>query len=459
MQVQENIFTKCEGCGRDVAQRVAETYKAKCGKLLCTQCAFKSKTGAATIPHATGQPVEMKHSRGRPPKQEKKLELKQDPELQQEPAEQPKVPESLEKFKTVDAFSLFMMNLPPIKFIVSELIAAGLHILAGAPKIGKSFLVLYLCWCISTGRKFWGLNTMMGTTLYLCLEDNLNRIQGRMKDILQGEEPPANMHFSLMAQTIDNGLADQVRAWMKVYPDTRLIVIDTLQKVRGYHRNNDQYSNDYSDATKLKHLADEFSIAILLVHHLRKMSDADVFNTVSGSTGLTGCVDGTFVVKKEDRKAVNATLYGTGRDIEEIEYLISFNKSTCRWELLSTDASAWQDEQGFFENPIVILLKRLINEKNTSWKGTPSELHLAMVNLMEGSEDLNFPSSSSVLGKRIFELIYKLARIGISVRTTRDKKRYISIAYKMPSEPSEPSEPSVIYKQSTLQDLDNDINN
>ena len=79
----------------------------------------------------------------------------------------------------------------------------------------------------------------------------------------------------------------------------KIIVIDTLQKIREATENS--YGSDYKELSVLKILADKLGIVILLVHHTRKCSDSDPFNMISGSTGLSGCVDGSMVLVETKR--------------------------------------------------------------------------------------------------------------------------------------------------------------
>ena len=134
------------------------------------------------------------------------------------------------KIQTIDGATLMSMPLEELRFIVDSIIPQGLHILSGQPKSGKSWLLLSLCLNVTLGEKFWNFETEKGTVLYLCLEDSLNRIQSRLFDI--AEEVPSNLYFATMVDSLSNGLLNQIEAFIKEKPDTVLIVIDTLQKVR-----------------------------------------------------------------------------------------------------------------------------------------------------------------------------------------------------------------------------------
>ena len=180
---------------------------------------------------------------------------------------------------TIDGETLMSQPLTPLNFVVDTLLSQGLHILAGSPKVGKSWLALWLAVTVAKGDPVWGMGVKQGTTLYLCLEDSTLRIQNRLFEIT--EDAPANVHFSTNSDTLGKGLVEQLCAFLAEHPDTVLVIIDTLQMIRGTGYDN-TYANDYRDLSVLKHIADTHGIAILLVHHLRKELADDVFSRISG---------------------------------------------------------------------------------------------------------------------------------------------------------------------------------
>ena len=232
----------------------------------------------------------------------------------------------------VDGETLMDMKLPPTKFCVETLLPQGISILGGAPKIGKSWMVLDLCVRIAKGEAIWNLSTRKGTTLYLCLEDPLNRIQQRL--CMLTDEVPENAYFATAAGTLADGLCEQIRNFVSEHPDTVLVAVDTFQIVRA-NTTDTSYANDYDDVRKMKQLADELEISILLVHHLRKQGDSDPLNKISGTTGISGAMDAIFVLDKSKRNADTATLVCTGRDIEYREMEMRLSKDDCIWNLVS----------------------------------------------------------------------------------------------------------------------------
>ncbi|HMN14514.1 MAG TPA: AAA family ATPase, partial [Bellilinea sp.] len=225
------------------------------------------------------------------------------------------------KLETMDAETLMTTPMDPLKFIVSKLIPQGLHILAGSPKIGKSWLALWICLQVAKGEKVWGLETLKSEVLYLCLEDSFSRIQSRLFEIT--DDAPPNLHFAIMSDAIGNGLEIQIENFLKEHPSTGLIVIDTLQKVRKTVSSNvNPYATDYDDINSLKQIADRNKLAMVLVHHLRKATDSDPLNMISGTTGIAGGADTNFVLQKDKRIDNTAKLICTGRDIEDRELFL-----------------------------------------------------------------------------------------------------------------------------------------
>ena len=235
----------------------------------------------------------------------------------------------------LDGETLISTVLPPIRFVVDKLLPQGLHILAGAPKVGKSWLALWLCLCVAKGEPVWNFPTLRGGVLYLCLEDSYSRIQNRLLDIT--DNAPADLYFATVSEKLHSGLEEQIEGFLGAHPDTALVVIDTLQRIRAAGNEPNPYASDYRDIGVLKALADQHRIAVLLIHHLRKMNDDDPMNMISGTTGLSGATDSNFVLRRSKRRENTATLYCTGRDISYRELSLEFDNESHVWNLLSDD--------------------------------------------------------------------------------------------------------------------------
>ena len=306
----------------------------------------------------------------------------------------------MNRLQTIDADTLQSTAYEPVSFVVDDLLPQGLHLLAGAPKIGKSWLALWLCLCAAQGKPLWTFATRPCEVLYLCLEDSFQRIQSRLFDLT--EDAPPTLHFAVMSQQLHNGLVEQIEQFLKEHPQTRLIVIDTLQMIRGTGYDN-TYANDYRDLSVLKHIADTHGIAILLIHHLRKEFADDVFSRISGTTAISGAVDSSFTLVEDKRGSGKATLSCIGRDIEYRELTLERNAENV-WELVSD--SRTQPE--LLGGRIVILLSELMRDR-TEFIGTPTELS-AQID-PAGTEGLT-PNSFS---HRIRKSVDALGRSGITV--------------------------------------------
>lgn len=231
------------------------------------------------------------------------------------------------KLKTYTLQELYARPMEPISWLVEGLLAPGLYFLGGSPKVGKSWLALQLCLAICRGDSFLGFHTRKSEVLYLALEDGPQRLHARALHLT--EEAPSGLHLCGHAPLIGQGLEQQLDQMLAEHPAVKLVIIDTLQKIREATGASPSYSIDYRDASALKAVADRNDICLLVVHHLRKQEDKDPFKQLSGTNGLNGAADGTIVLDRQKRQEGTATLSATGRDIEDMELTLDF--SDCCW--------------------------------------------------------------------------------------------------------------------------------
>ena len=314
---------------------------------------------------------------------------------------------------TIDGETLMSQPLTPLNFVVDTLLSQGLHILAGSPKVGKSWLALWLAVTVAKGEAVWGMGVKQGTTLYLCLEDFTLRIQNRLFEIT--EDAPASVHFSTSSDTLGKGLEEQLCAFLSEHPDTVLVIIDTLQMIRGAGYDN-TYANDYRDLSVLKHIADTHGIAILLIHHLRKELADDVFSRISGTTAISGAVDSSFTLVEERRGSGRAKLSCVGRDIEYRELELQRGSENV-WELVS-DSGTQAGQPG---EQIVTLLSALLTGRE-NFIGTPTEL----------SEEIDPDRSRNITPKKVARMILQsvdaLSKAGITAMVRRSNgKRLVEL--------------------------------
>jgi hypothetical protein len=231
------------------------------------------------------------------------------------------------------AATLQKMNFSPVSYVIPGLIPEGLSLLAGKPKIGKSWLALDLCLAVAGDRYCLGdKRPVSGDVLYAALEDNPRRLQKRIGKLLKTftETWPVRLAIATTWRRLDKGAVEDIAAWIDSVPDAKLIILDTLAGVRPI-KATQGYNDDYECLSALHRLANDRGVAILVLHHTRKMEADDPIDTVSGTLGLSGCADTILVL---NRSSKGTTLYVRGRDIEEAEHAIEFNKDSCRWTIL-----------------------------------------------------------------------------------------------------------------------------
>lgn len=235
------------------------------------------------------------------------------------------------KIQLIDAETLYYKPLEHPKMLIDGVLSDGLAIMAGDSKIGKSWMVLWMCLQISKGEPVWGLPTRKTDVVYLALEDREWRVQQRMQDLT--DTPPDNLHFGFSCGQLGAELESQIEDVLKDYPSTGLLFIDTLQMVRdNASAKVNAYAQDYKDLSSLKRIADNHGICIFVVHHTRKERDGgNIFNDMTGSTGIMGVADTGMILRKDDRFGDNATLCITGRDVEEKK--LKMQMCGVKWEI------------------------------------------------------------------------------------------------------------------------------
>jgi AAA domain len=246
------------------------------------------------------------------------------------------------KPQTYTAGDLRFMDFPPQAFTIPGYLIEGLTILVGKPKLGKSWMALdWLLAIAHGGYAFGAVKVDERECLYMALEDSPRRLQRRINQLLPDREewsPPICHHMD----RLDRGGLEQIRAWANSVPLPSLVVIDTFAKVRPTRIKNElPYDADYRHMSLLQDLATDLGISILVIHHQRKMEADDPLDTASGSTGLTGAADSILVLKRDGQ---GVTLYGRGRDLEDIDVAVSFNKETGQWSILGAASEVRRSE-------------------------------------------------------------------------------------------------------------------
>ncbi|MCQ2566896.1 MAG: helicase RepA family protein [Mogibacterium sp.] len=270
------------------------------------------------------------------------------------------------ELKVYNAEKLFYEPIESTPQVVTGLIPSGLTVIAGTQKCGKSWMILDLCLSVSKGEPFLGIPTEPIDVLYMALEDTPERIQKRMYKLTDDVSP--RLRFATSSKTLSNGLIGELNEYMHQFPETKMIVIDTFMMVR-LGGGEGTYANDYADASKLKKFADAYKIAIILVHHVRKMRATDIFEMISGTNGITGAADTNMVLDRPNPHSKDADLHMKGRDIEVQVWKIQFEN--CKWSIVER-----KNEEQLFQESIPTDIHAVIDfmSDKREWKGTATEL-------------------------------------------------------------------------------------
>ena len=258
-------------------------------------------------------------------------------------------PRYLHTLTMTELFQTTYKSRPPV---VEGLLYAGAYILAGAPKIGKSFLVAQIAYHVSTGQDLWGYKVHQGTVLYLALEDDFQRIQSRMF-MMYGVNDTPDLHFATAAGKIGNGLDEQLKNFVQEHPDTNLIIIDTMQKIREVGGEAYSYASDYEIIGRIKQFADQHGICVLTVHHTRKQQ-----------------ADGSLLMQKKKRTELDATIKVVGRDQPDQILYLKKEPQTQIWNLERMENELYKEPP----DSVLDAVAKLVSAECREWIGSPSEL-------------------------------------------------------------------------------------
>ena len=233
----------------------------------------------------------------------------------------------------------------------------------------KSFFVAQLGYHVSAGLPLWKYPINQGAVLYLALEDDYARLQKRLSRMF-GMDGENNFYFATQAKNLREGLDGQLTAFVREHPDTKLIIIDTLQRIREIGGERYNYSSDYEIVALLKKFADQQNICIVVVHHTRTQGSEDSFDTISGTNGLLGAADGAFIMQKERRTDNKAILDVVGRDQQDQRLHLLFDRQRCLWLLTETETELWKEPP----NPLLEAIASLLSPENPEWTGSATDL-------------------------------------------------------------------------------------
>lgn len=323
------------------------------------------------------------------------------------------------KLKTYNSEDFFLTPIDPAKgeMIIEDMVPRGLTVLAGAPKSCKSWMALDMALAVTAGRSFLGKATNICEVLYLALEDTDKRLHDRLTTL---EESNRRLHLATSCSKLDEGFITQINEFIAEAPSVKLIIVDTFQKIRGSDAasaNSSQYGREYSELSKLKDFADRKEIAILVIHHLRKLQDKhDPLNDILGSTAMSGVADSILILKKE-RTRTNGELLSVGRDSPQWKMRMIFENY--RWNVLEIET-----EEEMSKKEIPEILFRIADMVKTAghWEGTATELLTVM-----GEKDMKPNTLSARISSLYYDVFYP-AGIHMDIkRTSRERLMIFSL--------------------------------
>jgi DNA primase len=253
-------------------------------------------------------------------------------------------PNAAKRNRPLSAKEIRAMKFEPIKAVVPGIIVEGLSLLAGKPKVGKSWLLLHAALAVARGGFTLGdIHCPEGDVLYCALEDNWGRLNKRLTKLLGTQDTPERCYFLTELPRLNDGGLVEIKNWIASAKHPRLVIIDTLAMVRTPPKHNQTaYAADYDAVKDLREFAAAHGVAVVLVHHLRKQDADDAFDTISGTLGLTGAVDSALVIRRETNGFV---LHARGRDLPELEKAMQFNADACTWRIIGNAADVRASEQ------------------------------------------------------------------------------------------------------------------
>lgn len=230
----------------------------------------------------------------------------------------------------------------PLTYAIPDVIPEGFTVLAGAPKVGKSWFILSLCLAVASGGRALGaLAVDQRPVLYLALEDGDRRLQERCRQLIPGETIPAAFAYDTRVEP--GKVVKTIDAWLRQNPMAGLIVLDTLGKVMPPAKAGETtYQRDYNVGGRLKRITDAYpGLAVVVVHHDRKAESGDFVDAISGTNGIAGSAD-TIVLLTRARHETTGLLAVTGRDVHEAEYGLT-RSETGSWGLTGGSLDAAKD--------------------------------------------------------------------------------------------------------------------
>ena len=236
----------------------------------------------------------------------------------------------LDGFNLISIGDLSSKEFTPIDWLLEPFLPRpSLTLIAGPPKVGKSWLCLFFALQIASDEN---------EVIYLANEDNERRLKDRINSICPF--PPDGLHFiaGLSAEKVvpkGDAAHDFLRALVSRRPATKCVIVDTLAAIRAdisQKRNRDEYSLSEEEFSNLRKLAHELGITLILVHHTRKANenDAHPVERILGSQGIAATVE-TIMVMKQELGSQDIALHVTGKDVEQQDLCFPWERPGFGW--------------------------------------------------------------------------------------------------------------------------------
>lgn len=340
------------------------------------------------------------------------------------------------KLDFYQASELFDKQLERTQMIVQRMIPCGLTVLAGAPKRGKSWLALALALAVASGVDFLGQPVLQGSVLYLDLESRQYRVKDRLSHLTLGPAP-TGLYVAHSAEPLGQRFYQQMEGWMQGVRDPRLIIVDTLGRVKpSGKRNENAYESDTRQYGALQSWAAQHRIAVIVVHHLRKVKDSDDwFDKINGSNGLVGAADAVLGLGGKRGEQISKLMV-SGRDIDG-DYNMAIRFDGGRWILESSDSESFEKEHEYVSDPLIQAIFIFMYERY-EWQGTATQLIDDIVEFTQEPLDVGGAAGASrtlnKFSRTLFErdgilVGYKRTstRRLLFIRNTKNKKQQLDI--------------------------------
>lgn len=328
-------------------------------------------------------------------------------------------PQQPAKLEFYQARELYDKQLERTQMIVQRMIPCGLTVLAGAPKRGKSWLALALGLSVASGAAFLGQPVAQGSVLYLDLESRQYRVKDRLSHLTVGPAP-AGLYVAHQAEPLGAKFYQQMEGWLSMVKDARLIIIDTLGRVKpGGKRNENAYESDTRQYGELQQWAGKHKIAVIVVHHLRKTKDNDDwFDKINGSNGLVGAADAVLGLGGKRGEQVSKLMV-SGRDIDG-DYNMAIRFDGGRWVLESSDSESYEEEREYTEDPLIKGIFMLMYDRY-EWQGSATQLLDDIVEFTQEPLDVGGSRGASRTLTKFSRMLFE--REGILVGYKRTSQR------------------------------------